>query len=364
MTGPTIGSLVKTPFADPNGNYGWKPNGSIAMKERFARGWQAYASYGKYIRYPNFYEIYGDGISVVPKTNSDGTFAPLQAETGRNIDVGVGWDGGLTGNLSGHSRLTYFRRYTNNNITRMNTPIASTYYNTGDTINRGVEFEGSLHYGQFAGLQTALTVQDGWYRDKGMYIWGETTPMTPAPGRSIPTLNSPYVTGDARLDLHFLKGSLTTFFETKYTGQNLVGVEGTLINVDSEGNQVEQYQGKSVYERPLTTFDLGVHWKIPHGGDYWKILGSGTLSAGITDLFNQGPKQILGGSAIAGYTYSWTTCSTGASTCPTYDLITHSATSPIKENVYYPQQGRTVYAILAWEIKGWHRRQGGSLDGK
>ena len=358
MTGPTIGNLIKTPFANPNGNYGWKPNGGIALKGRFAHGWQAYASYGKYIRYPNFYEIYGDGISVVPQTNSDGSFAPLQAETGRNIDAGVGWDGGLTNNLSGHSRLTYFRRYTNNNITRMNTPIASTYHNTGNTINLGVEFESSLHYGNFAGLQAAFTVQDGWYRDRGMYIWGETTPMTPAPGRSIPTLNSPYVTGDARLDLHFLKGSLTTFFETKYTGQNLVGVEGALINVDSEGDQVEQYQGSTTYERPLTTFDLGVHWKIPSGGDRWKILGNGTLSAGVTDLFNQGPKQTIGGSAVTGYTYSWTTCSTGGSvdTCLPYDLVTHTATSPIKNNVYYPQQGRTAYVILAWEIKGWHRR--------
>jgi outer membrane receptor protein involved in Fe transport len=361
LTGPTIGT-VKTPFADPSGNYGWKPTGGIAVKERFAPGWQAYASYGKYIRYPNFYEIYGDGINVVPQMNSDGTFAPLQAETGRNIDAGVGWDGGLTENLSGHSRLTYFRRYTDNSITLMSTPIASTYHNTGDTINHGVEFESSLHYGNFAGLQAAFTVQDGWYRDRGMYIWGQTTAMVPAPGRTIPTLNSPYVTGDARLDLHFLKNSLTTFFETKYTGQNVIGVTGVLIS-DTQ----EQYQGSTVYERPLPTFDLGAHWKIPHGGDRWKILGSGTLSAGVTDLFNQGPKQTIGGSASGDtHPFSWQTCSTGGSvdTCPPYDLVAHTATESIKNNVYYPQQGRTVYVILAWEIKGWHRRQGGTLGGK
>jgi hypothetical protein len=184
-----------------------------------------------------------------------------------------------------------------------------------------------------------------------MYIWGQTTTMLPAPGRTIPTLNSPYVTGDVRLDLHFLKGKLTTFFETKYTGQNVIEAAGALNLVDSQGNPREQYQGGTVYERPLTTFDLGAHWKI---------VGNGTFSAGVTDLFNQGPKQTIGGSLVNGYTYSWTTCSTGGSvdTCLPYNLITHKATSPIKQNVYYPQQGRTAYVILAWEIKGWHRRQG------
>lgn len=366
LTGPTAGVFALAMDADPNGNYGWKPNGSVALKERFAHGWQAYASYGKYIVYPNFYQIYGDGITVTPQVNSHGEFSPLQAETGRNIDAGVGWDGNLTEMLSGHSRLTYFRRYTDNNITLERTPIGSTYHNTGDTINHGVEFDGSFHYGNFVGLQAALTVQDGWYRAKGMYMWGENSPMVPAPGRTIPTLNSPYVTGDARLDLHFLKGSLTTFFETKYTGQNVIEATGVTMNNASQSNAYEQYQGSTTYERPLTTFDLGVHWKIPSGGDRWKILGNGTLSAGVTDLFNQGPKQTIGGSAVTGYTYSWTTCSTGGSvdTCLPYDLVTHTATSPIKNNVYYPQQGRTAYVILAWEIKGWHRRQGGVRGGE
>jgi outer membrane receptor protein involved in Fe transport len=367
MTGPSVGQIAIAMDADPNGNYGWKPNGGVALKERFAHGWQAYASYGKYIVYPNFYEIYGDGITVSPQLNGFGLFSPLQAEVGRNIDAGVGWDGGLTNNLSGHGRLTYFRRYTNNNITLETTPVGSAYHNTGDTINHGVEFEGSLHYGNLAGLQTAFTVQDGWYRNKGMYVWGQTNPMTPAPGYSIPTLRTPYVTGDARLDLHFFKNSLTTFFETKYIGQNLTDFSPTSPGADSQGNEILLYEGLDGYERALTTLDLGAHWKLPRGGERWKILGNGTLSAGVTDLFNQGPKQTKGGAGSVGATYSWSTCSVvepAGTTCPPYDLIKYTATSPLKYNVPYPQQGRTVYAILAWEIKGWHHRRGGTLDGK
>jgi outer membrane receptor protein involved in Fe transport len=346
LTGPTIGDLVKTPFADPSGNYGWKPNGGVALKQRFARGWQAYASYGKYIRYPSFYEIYGDGINVIPQVNSNGSFVPLQAETGRNLDAGTGWDGGLAENLGGHFRLTYFRRDTDNNITLLRTPIASTYHNTGDTIQHGVEFEGSLHYRKFAGLQTALTVQDGWYRDQGMYVWGFSTPMLPAPRRTIPTLNAPFVTGDARLDLHFFKGALTTFFETKYTGQNVIGVDGTVLG--DANNPYELYEGVNEYERALPTFDLGVHWQIR---------GGGTLSAGVTDLFGQGPKQILGGAGAGAFLYAWETCSlagVAVANCPAGDVLTHDFSAPIKQNVYYPQQGRTVYVLLAWDVHGWH----------
>ena len=347
MTGPTVGS-IRSP-ATPSGNYSWIPTANIAIKERFGHGWQAYASFGKYIRYPSFYEIYGDGIYVFAKSDSAGRTQILEPEIGRTFDVGIGWDGDLMENLGGHGRLTYFERVTHDNITLEQNPMASYYVNTGNTLQHGVEFEGSLHYGKFASLQSALTVQDGWYPDKAYYPWGVSLPMIPAPGRRIPTLNAPYVTGDTRLDLHFLADKLTVFTEVKYTGRNNIGVAGTDI-FDGLGSEIyERYDGSIKYEHPLTTLDIGAHWKMPHGG---------TFSGGVTDVFNQGPKQTLGGAGAGLYfPYTWQACSTGApvSTCPVYDLVTYNDSVREKQNVYYPQQGRTAYITLAWQFDGLHR---------
>lgn len=351
MTGPTVGWARNG--STPTQNLGWALNASIALKERFAHGWQAYSTFGKYIRYPNFYEIYGDGINIIPKTNSDGTTYAILPEIGRTLDAGVGWDGALTEKLSGHSRLTLFERWTNNNITLVQNPMQSYYTNTGDTLQHGIEFEGSLHYGQFASLQSAFTVQDGWYRHQAYYPWGQVVPITPAPGYKIPTLNAPYVTGDARLDLHFLHDKLTGFAEVKYTGQMINGIAGVLISTNPER---ERYEGNAGYDRPLTTLDLGVHGKIPYGG---------TFSGGVTDLFNQGPKQTVSGIGSGGIT--WQTCSesgVSVSNCPAWDLITNTVGMPIRSNVLYPQQGRTFYVTLAWQLDGLHRRRRSVLGGK
>ncbi len=360
LTGPVVGTLI-TPFASPTGDLGWKPTGSVAVKERFGHGWQAFATYGRYVRYPNLYEIYGDGVSIIPRINSDGTVIPLQAELGRTADFGVGWDGAFTEKLSGHTRLTFFRRQTDNNITLIQTPLYSYYLNTGDTINRGIEFEGNLHYRNFASLQTAATIQDGWYTGIGFYENNFSVPILAAPGLHIPTLNSPYGIGDARLDLHFLRhGALTTFFEAKYVGQNPMFITRSLIGLPDGGLEY-RYEGKDQYERPLTTLDMGIHLKLPHGG---------TFSTGVTDLLNRGPNQTYGG-YIGGNQYAdgihvvWYTCSTtgvkypsspSPSVCPSNDVTTTTSIVPIKQNLWYPQQGRTVYAILSWDFNGWRPR--------
>jgi vitamin B12 transporter len=361
LTGPVMGTIV-TPFSSVTGDQGWKPTASIALKERFGRGWQVYSSYGTYIRNPNLYEIYGDSINIIPRLNSDGTSIPLQAESGRTIDVGGGWDGTFNEKLSGHTRLTLFHRQTNNNITLLQTPIYSYYENTGDTINHGIEFEGSLHYGSFASLQTAATIQNGWYTDKGYFEFGFATPIFASPGFHLPTLNAPYGTGDARLDLHFLRGgALTVFFETKYVGENVIGLNETQIHLPNGDTQF-RYDGDDVYERPLTTLDLGIHLKLPHGG---------TFSSGVTDLLNRGPNQLYGGnlsggSGGLGISVTWYTCTTtgvkystnpSPSVCPSANVVTSTATVPVKENVYFPQQGRTVYMLLSWDFNGWHTRK-------
>jgi vitamin B12 transporter len=349
-------------------NLGWQPTGTIALKERLAHGFQVYSSYGKYVRYPSFYEIYGDGINIIARSDSLGNTQELLPEVGRTFDAGFGWDGIIADKLSGHSRLTYFQRNTDNNITLIQTPGASYYTNTGETYQHGLEFEGSTHYGSFASLQSAVTVQNGWYPGNAYYNWGTTVPMIAAPGWRIPTLNAPHVTGDARLDLHFFRDKLTTYFEAKYKGRNVLNLY-TPANI-SNGEQ-PVYDGIYEYEHQLTTFDLGAHWKLPYNF---------ILSGGVTDLLNHGPKQTLGATpgtyGIPGYglsgDYEWWSCngqiyssySAAGQNCAPYQITTYNYTFPVRQNVYFPEQGRTLYINLAETLNGFHRRGKGLRDDK
>lgn len=315
LDGPAIGSRW-SPTGGPSGDYGWKPTGTIAVKKQLPEGWQVYGSYGTYNRYPNFYEIYGDGINVVPNADSTGKAVPLQREFGRNTDIGTGWDGKLGGDFSGGFRLTYFERKTENAITYYATPLAAKYVNSGDTFQHGAEFEGNLAWGKRADLQLALTRQEGWYRNGGWYYFGGT-PSSARAGDITRTLNSPNVIANARLNLHFLEGDLTTYFEGKYTGRN--------------------YIDTTTFERPLTTFDTGLHYRFPAGF---------RLSAGISDLFNQGPKQSLSGALP--HTYSWRPKRPpGVSYSDWIKYYGVNERYEVDPNVLYPQQGRTIYATLS-----------------
>lgn len=316
LDGPTIGSRW-SPTGGASGDYGWKPTGGISAKKYLPGGWQVYGSFGTYNRYPNFYEIYGDGINVVPNADSTGKAVPLQREFGRNSDIGTGWDGKITDDLSGGFRLTYFERKTENTITNYATPLAAKYVNSGDTYQHGAEIEGNLSWGSRADLQLAVTRQEGWYRNGGWYYFGGT-PSSARAGDITRTLNAPLVSADIRLNLHFLEGALTTYFEVKHSGRKYIDTE--------------------MFERPLTTFDTGLHYKFPAGL---------RLSAGVTDLFNQGPKQSLYGAQE--HTYTWRPPRpSGVSYADWIKYYTVNERYGIDPNVMYPQQGRTIYATLTW----------------
>jgi len=317
LEGPTIGSRW-SPTGGPSGDFGWKRTGGLSAKKNFG-GWQLFASTGTYNRYPTFYEIYGDGINVVNGADSTGKAVPLQRETGRNTDVGFGWDGRLPYDLAGGFRLTYFERKAKDAITLYAVPLAAKYVNSGDTFNHGVELEGKLSWGRRADLQLAATWQDGRYLNGGWYYFGGTPASGRADGGKVRTLNTPDLVANARLDLHFLEGALTVYAEGKYTGRNYIDVE--------------------TYERPLTTFDLGAHYKVA---------GGFTFSMGVIDLFDRGPRQRLGGRKNEHY-YSWLNCPDPSDFFCYFDPGNQvNERYPLTQNVYYPQQGRTLYATLAW----------------
>lgn len=302
LQGPVIGTRL-SPLGGAAGDYGWKPSWSLSAKKRLLDGWEVFANTGTYNRYPSFYEIYGDGVYVSPDQNSDKTIQQLKREHGRNIDAGFGWTGALTEDWKAGFRLTYFQRRTEDAITFYQTPIGAKYINSGTTFTRGVEFEGNIAFGDRADLHLAGTIQDGRYV-KGTYYTFGAIPAAQRVDGKLKVLTIPDYSANARLNLHFLNGALTTFGELRYTGR--------VYHAQFAGDA-------QAYEEPLVTIDLGAHYKFQSGLK---------ISGGVIDVFDDGPKQRFTGLMFhpdPRTDFKW----------------------DLRPNVYFPQQGRTLYASAA-----------------
>ncbi|MDR3157444.1 MAG: TonB-dependent receptor plug domain-containing protein [Zoogloeaceae bacterium] len=352
LTGPTLGSFrfvrLKT-----SGDIGWKTTGSLALKKDFDNGWQVFASKGSYIRYPNFYETYGNGFGLTRRYQSDGTASALYPENGRTVDAGFGWRGRFTEKLSGDFRLTWFQRKTKNSIVLYSTPFAAAYVNGGPAVHRGLELEGGVAWGSRADIQFAVTRQDGHFTGDYSY-WGypasSSTPEKRFPGQTIKVPQIPDIVANVRLNLRFLNNDLTAFVEANRVGRI--------------------YYENNAWENPLTTVNLGGSYRFVKTGP-----GKGArFSFGVNDVFNRGPKQTLGG-RYEGFKYQYYSCGLpDGSSLPT-DVVFGNTSHPeymncllanfglpppgysyfmtqeeynFKRNVHYPRAGRTFYATLSW----------------
>lgn len=326
LAGPIIGNrwTWKDPNSGPSGDYNWARTGSLSLKKDFASGWQAFGSYGNYIRYPGFYEIYGNGLGLVSRTDSTGGVIPMVPEKGRNLDMGLGWDGRLSEQLTGGFRATVFQRESVNEIALYSVPIAAGYVNTGHTRTRGLELEGKLSWSRRADLIFAITRQAGEYTDDdGYYYYGGQSSTQRYPGEKARTLNAPQLAANARLNLHFLDGDLSTFIEGTHIGRI--------------------YRDVKTWENPLNTINLGAHYRFAKG---WK------LSLGVNDVFNKGPEQTRDRNSSS--VTSTLRCSSGDQwDCfdepDKYHWIP-TETVQLKHNVNHPQQGRTYYMTLNYNF--------------
>lgn len=303
LAGPILGSRL-SPFGGAGGDYGWKPTWSLSVKKRLFDGWEVFANTGTYNRYPSFYEIYGDGVYVSPNVDSTGKVQQLKREHGRNFDAGFGWTGALGEDWKGSFRLTYFQRRTEDAITFYQTPVGSKYINSGTTFTRGLEFEGNLAFGQRADLHLAGTLQEGHYVKGTYYFFGGIDAAERVEGK-LKVLGNPNFSANARLNVHFLDRALTTFGEVRFTGR--------VYHAQFAGDAGQ------AYEEPLMTIDVGAHYKFQSGLK---------ISGGVTDIFNQGPKQRFTG-------------------FPGHPDPVKPIRWDLRPNVYYPQQGRTLYATAA-----------------
>jgi outer membrane receptor protein involved in Fe transport len=360
LDGPVLGSIWN-PLSHGDGDLGWKTTGSISIKKHFDSGWQVFGNHGSYVRYPNFYELYGNGFGLIRKFDIGGRVFVLYPETGRTTDIGFGWQGRMTEKIRANFRLTWFQRDTENPITLYSTPIAAAYINGGPAVHRGLELEGGIAFGRRADLQFAVTRQEGHFTGDYSY-WGypasSSTPELRYPGQTIKVPGIPEIIANARLNLHFLNNDLTAFVEANYLGR--------------------VYLSNGTWENPLTTVNLGGSWLVAKTGP----AKGARLSFGVNDVFNQGPKQTMGGEA-ATHEYPYYMCRTPSGSLinlstwsnfahpdyngcseaqwwggapvtgmgPSYDgyqSISMRDSFSTKANVGYPREGRVYYVTLSW----------------
>ncbi|WP_434133397.1 TonB-dependent receptor [Sporomusa sphaeroides] len=257
----------------------WRDSYNLALKKEINDNLTVRASYGTYHRYPNFYELFGDGYYVMaaPKIGTPGT--KITVENGTQWDIGVNLRGRALG-AETDTTLTYFNRDVHNLSSYAVDPGGRIYYfNMGDAIAQGLELENTMKWKQWD-LLTAVTWNDTEITGRG----GQTFYSV---GKRI--IGIPEWESNVRLAYRFPGDKVSVFGEYHYVGETTQGRNGV-----------------SIYE-PLGLFNAGVKYTANN-----KL----KLSFGINDLFNKGPEQ----------TYT-----------------TYSSSNPETYNVTFPLQGRTYY---------------------
>jgi outer membrane receptor protein involved in Fe transport len=315
LSGPLIFTNWGSAWPYGKGDLKSKVTGGLSVKKTFESGWQVFGNHGTYIRFPNFYEIYGNGFGIVPGVDSQGSKMPLVPETGRNSDLGFGWQGRLSEEFRGNFRLTHFWRKTDTTISLFSTPIGAQYMNGGPALYKGIEFEGNLAWGSRADLQLAYTRQKAHFTGDISYFTYPSTYESPEkdyPGETIRVLQIPDYVFNARLNTRFFNNRLNAYIEANRVGR--------------------VYRSQHGKEEPLTTVNLGGAWLMAKTGPNRGL----RISFGVNDVFNKGPEQGPdgGGAILPG---------SGASYSGKY--VPQTYYSP---NLGYPNQGRTYYTTLNW----------------
>jgi outer membrane receptor protein involved in Fe transport len=270
----------------------WHYTWGLGLKKNVGEHWTLKGSYGTFVRYPNFYELYGDSVYIKPNAYVGADQVPaVGTEEGEQWDIGVDWRGqapllDVPGTLS----AGYFFRRTENMIGLYQTPKYVYYGNYGNTWARGVEVEGGLRWSQFD-LDFSATWMESKLVDVVKVRLGYATQWI-AEGQ--PLLNSPEWEYFVRGTYRHPKYPLSLFAELHHSSEIPVRYTNVLLT--------------TYYSEKLAIANLGL--KV----DLWDGL---QLTAGVNDVFNRGPEQIL------------------------YNDRNH-----YRRTVDFPLQGRVYYATL------------------
>lgn len=285
---------------DGNWNYTW----GVALKKNLDENWTFKATGGTFVRYPNFYELFGDGVYIKPAiftAQNGATGVPVpEPEKGEQWDFTVEWNGDIPwletpGNLS----ATYFTRRTENMIGLFQTPSFVYYGNYGKTRASGVELEAGLK-STYVDLNFSATWLESEIIDLAKFDGGTRYSVWFSEGHEI--LNSPQwetnLRGDFRLP--WVDG-LTIFAEHHFTDKV------PIASISNTGMR---------YEDALQTVNLGFRAEILDGL---------MLTAGVNDVFNKSIEQGFYDSVSHGNVYKGET-----------------------STLFFPKEGRVFYGTLQY----------------
>jgi outer membrane cobalamin receptor len=270
----------------------------VALKKNVGDNWSFKATGGTFIRYPNFYELFGDGIYLRPALYEANNVPLPLPEEGEQWDFTVEWRGKLPWlDTQANFSATYFTRRTENMIGLFQTLKYVYYGNYGDNRASGVEFEG--------GIKSALadlSFSGTWLESEvitGPEI-GPSSMMNLQYAEEHEILNTPRWETNLRLDVRIppVRG-LSVFAEHHFTDK--VPIQYL-------------YNGSIRYEEALHRINLGFKAQLP---------GGFSLTAGVDDVLDAAPRQ---GFIDAMSTAEWARGRTST--------------------LYFPKPGRTYYGTI------------------
>ncbi len=175
-----------------------KVSGSLAVSKNLGENLTLSATYGIYYRFPNFYELYGDGATLLPNPS-------LKEEKSNQWDLGLKWLGSIN-NVSIKTSLVYFVFDSDNLIEYiMTNPRFGCYKNIGKASVKGIEFSLDALYKSWM-FTLSYTYMGALNLSPG-YRYKKALPNRPK--------HSAYV----RISKN-LRTDLKAFLELEYTGQN------------------------------------------------------------------------------------------------------------------------------------------------
>jgi vitamin B12 transporter len=267
-----------------------------ALKKQLNAHTTLLGTYGTYYRFPNLYEIVGDGATILPSSK----YGPPGAEHGTQWDFGVQWQGKMLDAKSELS-LTYFGRHSENMMQLYRQGLTYwSYLNVGAGQVHGVELEDKLHWERWD-LDLSATYMKTKYLNATVpaatgFGWA-TNGELGQPFKDIPEWE-----GLVRLTYRFPGDRLTAFSELRYVDRTYFENYGTVAKPDRE------------WQSSLTTVGLGFKYKLAKDKK---------LTVGVNDLFNKSPGMFM------------------------YD---EKGIDGSVSNLFYPIQGRTYYATVQWDF--------------
>jgi outer membrane receptor protein involved in Fe transport len=297
-------------IGDPDINR-WLYSYGLGLKKVQNEHWTFRGTYGTYYKFPNWYELFGDGVNVLSRweTYRNGFTDILlrsMVERGTSWDVGASWQGEAL-KAGTDLTLTYFNRQAKNLSTYAIDPYGFGYYsNLASGHIQGVELESKLKWQRWD-LLLAATWNDSLVTQSGMKASLVTESSVNA-GNPFPWI--PEWEFNARLGYRFPGDKLSTFAEYHYLGK-----VGTLIDF-ADPSQAATARFES-HNDALGLTNIGFKYAFDK---------QVKLTAGVNDLFNKGPEQLF---RYSGYDNSgWSDSSS--------------------QNIEYPQQGRTYYLTVQY----------------